>query len=216
MEFIKPDININFVGVRKYAYALSLGLIIIGMAAVVWHGSSLYGIDFAGGTLIQVKFNSPTNAGKIREGLKAIGLDHSAIQSFGNQGENTFLIRADVSKSELRNFGQAVKDSLEGVYGKGTVDVERVEMVGPKVGKDLRQKALLAIYYATLFMAIYISGRFELRWTPALIMAGVLILCIYVLRALGMGISMLTLAALVVTIGLCWVLRLKFALGAIP
>ena len=155
MEFIKPDINIDFVGRRKFAFILSLILILIGLTVLIWRGTSLFGIDFAGGTLVQLRFSSPTNADKIREGLKPIGLDGSAIQHFGGEGENVFLIRTDVSRSKLANLSKEVKDNLERIYGENTVTVERVEMVGPKVGKDLRQKALLAIYYALLLIAIY-------------------------------------------------------------
>ena len=145
MQLIKPDINIDFVGRRKFAFGLSLALILIGLIALFGRGSSLYGIDFAGGTIVQVRFSSPTVAAAIKEGLKDIGLDRSAIQRFGGEGENVFLIRTDVSRSELGNISKEVKDSLEKTYGKDTVVVERVEMVGPKVGEDLRQKALLAI-----------------------------------------------------------------------
>ncbi len=215
MEFIKPDINIDFVGRRKIAFSISLGLIIIGIAALLYRGGSLYGIDFAGGTVIQVRFTKPTEARKIRQGLKPLNLDRSAIQRFGGEGGDVFLIRTDISRSKLGNLSKEVKESLEKVYGKNTVTVERVEMVGPKVGQDLRQKALLAIYYALLFIAIYISGRFEVKWMPALIMAGALILGVYILRAVGMSIPMLILAALVITLACCWFLRLKFALGAV-
>jgi preprotein translocase subunit SecF len=164
---------------------------------------------------VQLRFKDPTEVKKIRQGLKPLGLERSAIQRFGGEGEDVFLIRTDISKPELGNLSKEVKDSLEKVYGENTVTVERVEMVGPKVGKDLRQKALLAIYYALLFIAIYISGRFELKWMPALIMAGALMLGVYVLRAAGMSIPMLILAALVITMACCWLLRLKFALGAL-
>jgi preprotein translocase subunit SecF len=215
MQFIKPDINIDFVGRRKFAFGLSLVLILIGLVALIGRGSSLYGIDFAGGTIVQVRFSSPTTADKIKEGLKEIGLDRSAIQRFGGEGENVFLIRTDVSRSELGNISKEVRDSLEKNYGEDTVVIDRVEMVGPKVGKDLRQKALLAIYYALLFIAIYISGRFEVKWMPALIMAGALILGVYVLRAAGMSIPMLILAALAITMACCWFLKLKYALGAV-
>ena len=215
MEFIKPGINIDFVGRRKFAFLLSLALITIGLAVLVWRGSSLYGIDFAGGTVIQVRFDNPTNADKIKAGLKELGLDRSAIQRFGGDGESVFLIRTDISRSKLANLSKEVKDSLERIYGEGSVTIERVEMVGPKVGKDLRQKALFAIYYALLFIAIYISGRFEVKWMPALIMAGALILGVYVLRTIGMSIPMLILAALAITLACCWVLRLKYALGAV-
>ena len=215
MQFIKPDININFVGHRKLAFGFSLVLIMIGLVALIWRGASLYGIDFAGGTIVQVRFSNATSADKIKGGLKEIGLDNSAIQRFGGEGENVFLIRTDVSRSKLTNLSREVKDTLEKNYGEDSVIVERVEMVGPKVGKDLRQKALLAVYYALLFIAIYISGRFEVKWMPALIMAGALILGVYVLRVAGMSIPMLILAALAITMACCWVLRLKFALGAV-
>ncbi len=215
MQLIKPDINIDFVGRRRSAFVLSVGLILLGVAVLIWRGASLYGIDFAGGTIIQVRFSNPTSADKIKAGLKGIDLERSAIQRFGGEGENVFLIRTDVSRTELANLSKEVQDSLERSYGEDTVTVERVEMVGPKVGKDLRQKALLAIYYALLFIAIYISGRFEVKWMPALIMAGALILGVYVLRAVGMSIPMLILAALVITMGCCWVLRLKYAFGAV-
>ncbi|UCG14172.1 MAG: protein translocase subunit SecF [Deltaproteobacteria bacterium] len=215
MEFIKPDIDIDFVGRRKIAFLLSLGMILIGLAALLWRGTSLYGIDFAGGTVIQVRFSNPTSAAEIKEGLRNVGLERSAVQRFGGEGESSFLIRTDISRSELANLSQEVRQSLEQVYGKDEVVIERVEMVGPKVGQDLRQKALLAIYYALLFIAIYISGRFEVKWMPALIMAGALILGVYILRTVGMSIPMLILAALVITMACCWVLRLKYALGAV-
>ena len=215
MEFIKPDINIDFVGRRKFAFTLSLILILIGLAALIWRGTSLFGIDFAGGTVVQLRFSSPTNADKIREGLKPIGLDRSAIQHFGGEGENVFLIRTDVSRAKLANLSKEVKDNLERIHGENTVTVERLEMVGPKVGKDLRQKALLAIYYALLLIAIYISWRFEQKLMPAVIMAGALFLGVLGLREIGMSIPMLIVAALVITLVCCWFLKLKYALGAV-
>ncbi|MFP3869769.1 MAG: protein translocase subunit SecF [Syntrophobacteria bacterium] len=214
MQFIKPDTNVDFVGRRKLAFVVSVIVLLIGLGALFSRGDSLYGIDFAGGTIIQVRLDNPTTADKIKEGLKDIGLDRSAIQGFGDQ-EKVFLIRTDTSVSEAGGLGEKVKESLEGVYGEDSVVVERVEMVGPKVGKDLRQKALLAIYYALLFIAIYISGRFELKWMPAVIMAGALILGVYTLRAVGVSTPVLIVAALVITLACCWVLRLKYALGAV-
>lgn len=215
MEIIKPGINIDFVGRRKKAFPISLALIVIGLLALFWRGDSLMGIDFAGGTMIQVRFENPTTAGKIKEGLRDIGLQGSAVQAFGGEGQDVFLIRTEASRPELASLSREVEESLEKAYGGQTVAVERVEMVGPKVGKDLRQKALLAIYYALLFIAIYISGRFELKWMPAAIMAGALILGVYILRSVGMSIPMLIVAALVITLACCWFLRLKYALGAV-
>ncbi len=101
------------------------------------------------------------------------------------------------------------------MFGEANVEVRRVEMVGPKVGKDLREKALFAIFYALLFMVIYISGRFEYKWTMSIIMAASLAFGVYIISAIGMSIIWLIAAALLITIGLCWFLRLEYALGAL-
>jgi preprotein translocase subunit SecF len=215
MEFIRPDINIDFVGKRKYAYILSLSFIIISLVSLVWRGNSLYGVDFAGGTVVQVSFSKFPDVSKIREGLKDVGLERSAIQRFGGEGENTFLIRTEASGPEHASLEAGVKKSLEAVFGKDMVTVDRVESVGPKVGHDFRQRALLAVFYATLFIAVYISWRFELTWLPPLIMTGALILGVYTLQVVGLNIPILILAALVITTALCWVLKLKYALGAV-
>ena len=88
-------------------------------------------------------------------------------------------------------------------------------MVGPKVGEDLRQKALFAIFYAILFIAIYISGRFELKWLMSIVMALALALVVYVASSIGISITWLIVIALLVTLGLCWFLNLRYAMGAI-
>ena len=95
------------------------------------------------------------------------------------------------------------------------VDVQRVEMVGPQVGKDLRNKALFAIFFSMLFIAIYISGRFEQRWTVAALIAGALIGAVYGLSLFNVSIAGLILAGLIVTLVLFWFLELRYAMGAI-
>ena len=88
-------------------------------------------------------------------------------------------------------------------------------MVGPKVGKDLRSKAMNALFYAVLLIAIYISGRFEQRWWAAGFMAAALATAMYLLGLLDITTGYLTLAAMVVTLALCWKLKLNYALGAV-
>jgi len=90
-----------------------------------------------------------------------------------------------------------------------------VEMVGPQVGKDLRQKALFAIFYALLFIAIYISGRFEFKWILTGLMAVALMGAVYFLSLFNVSIPFLILVALLVTLLLFWLLNLKYAMGAI-
>jgi preprotein translocase subunit SecF len=213
MQFIKPDINLNFVGRRKIAFSLSLALILISIASLVIHGGPKYGIDFAGGTLVQIKFNEPVTIKKIKTGLAALDLEKSSVQGFGEQSEHEYLVRTDRSVMTSGGFSQKVQQALESSTGKG-VTVRRVEMVGPQVGKDLREKALFAMFYALLFIAIYISGRFELKWLLSGVIAGVLMGAVYVLSIFNVSVPYLIATALIVSLVLFWFLGLKYAMGA--
>jgi len=215
MELIKPDINIDFVGMRFKAIVMSLVLIAAGLVSLAWHGGLNPGVDFAGGTLVQVRFQQATNADQIRTALSDMGLGNAAIQQVGSGADSEYIVRTDVSLTEQKSFGNLVEQQLGKTYGEGKAQVRRVEMVGPKVGKDLREKALLAIYYSLLFIAIYISGRFELKWGVSAIMAGALLVCVYLLSLMGMPISYLIVGALAITFGLCWLLKLPYALAAV-
>ena len=215
MEFIRPGINIDFIGRRKTAYLLSGALMLLTILLLLFRGGPNYGVDFSGGILVQVRFSHPKTPGEIREALTSIAMEDSLIQEFGEKGEFEYLIRVSESDIELSGLSNRVKKSLDGVFGEKNVEVRRVEMVGPKVGKDLREKALFAIFYALLFMVIYISGRFEYKWTMSIVMAASLAFGVYIISALGMSIIWLIAVALLITIGLCWFLRLEYALGAI-
>ena len=214
MEFIKPGININFIGRRKIAFVFSSAMILLTIILLIWRGGPNYGVDFAGGVLVQVKFSQPQTPDDIRKALEAVQLQDSIIQRFGEKGQSEFLIRVQKTDLALTGISESVKKALVGQFGK-TVEVRRVEMVGPKVGEDLRQKALFAIFYAILFIAIYISGRFEHKWLNSTILAVSLALVVYVASGLGLTVTWLIVIALVVTLGLCWALKFKYALGAI-
>lgn len=213
MQFVKPDINIDFVGKRKIAFSISLAMILISIASLIIHGGPKFGIDFAGGTLVQVKFNEPVSLKNIKSGLAAIDLGKSSVQGFGEQSENEYLIRTDRSVMTSEGFSQTVQQALESSTGKG-VTVRRVEMVGPQVGKDLREKALFAMFYSLLFIAIYISGRFELKWLLSGVIAGVLMGAVYVLSIFNVSVPYLIAVALLVSLALFWFLGLKYAMGA--
>lgn len=214
MQFIKPGTNINFIGRRKIAFILSAALIAATFLLLLFRGGPNYGVDFSGGIVIQVKLDQKRTPSEIREALEPVQLADSVIQEFGEEGKFEYLIRVRRMDIELAGLDQKVKDALVDHLGQG-VEIRRVEMVGPKVGEDLRQKALFAIFYAILFIAIYISGRFEHLWLMSIIMALCLILAVYVASMIGVGVTALIVIALLVTLGLCWFLRLKYALGAI-
>jgi preprotein translocase subunit SecF len=169
MQIIKHDINIDFVGKRKLALIVSAVMILTGLASLVVNGGPNYGIDFVGGTLVQVKFAENTDAARIKDGLASLELGSVVVQRFGDD-PNEFLIRVQES-GEGKDLSGLISGSLESVYGEGKVDIRRVEMVGPQVGKDLRQKGLLSISYAMIGILVYIAWRFELRYAIGAIIA---------------------------------------------
>lgn len=216
MEFIKPGIKIDFLSKKNYAFILSALLILTGLISIITHGGLNFGIDFAGGTIIQIKFTDPITPLKIKDDLKPLGLNTLLIQDFGNSEGHEFLIRTDISVEQSENISKRIKFILEESYGKGAIEIRRVEMVGPKVGSDLRQKAFMAIFISLLFVSIYISGRFELKWLLSGVMAAGLFGVVFLLRKMGVtNMAILICAAMLVTIALCWTLKLNFALGAI-
>jgi len=215
MEFIKPGINVNFIGKRKAAYVLSGVLIALTVFLLIWRGGPNYGVDFAGGVLIQVKMDRGYTPSELREAFNSEVLRDSIIQEFGEEGEFEYLIRIRQTDVEMAGLGEKVREELSTRFGSENVDIRRIEMVGPKVGKDLQTKALDAIFFAILFIATYISGRFEQKWMMSIIMALSLTVVVLVASSFGVGITWLIICALIVTLALCWFLNLKYAMGAI-
>ena len=169
MEIFKRVTEIDFMGKKGVAVTLSSLVILIGIISILIHGGLKYGIDFAGGTLVQLKFKNPPVIEDVRDGLKTIGLGDSEIQEFGSKSH--ILIRVERSEAKLEEVGTRIKNSLSGKYSAEEIVIERVEMVGPKVGKDLREKAILSIIYAIIGIVIYISWRFEFQYAIAAIIA---------------------------------------------
>ena len=169
MEIFKRVTEYDFMAKKTMAIVLSSAVILVGIISMITHGGLKYGIDFDGGTLVQLKFKTPPAIEDLRDGLKTIGLGDSTIQEFGSK--NHILIRVEKSEEKLEEIGTKVKNSLIGKFQAADILVERVEMVGPKVGKDLREKAILSIIYAIIGIVIYISWRFELQYAIAAIIA---------------------------------------------
>jgi preprotein translocase subunit SecF len=150
---------------------------------------------------------------QIREGLKTIDMGGATVQLFGEPGNHEYMIRSEADVTEKGEISKKVEAALAAATD-ATPEIRRVEMVGPQVGKDLREKALFAMFYALLFITIYISGRFELQWLKSGVMAGGLILAVWLLSRF-VSIPWLIVSALLVTLILFWVLQLRYAMGAI-
>jgi preprotein translocase subunit SecF len=199
MEFIKPGLKIDFVGKMKYAIIFSTILTIISIASVIFHGGLNLGIDFAGGSIIQVKVQKDISAEKIRQALASTSLGNSIIQQFG---PNEFLIRTSESLNDQKLLEENLQKPLTAAFNKD-YEIRRVEIVGSKVGADFQRKAILAVILSWLAMLIYISWRFEFRYALGGIIALVhdVVIVTGVISLLNMEFSISILAAIFFIIG---------------
>ena len=172
MQFFNSDkMNVDFIGKRRLFMIISAIVILVGLASLMVRGGLNYGIDFAGGTMVQVRFAQVVASDDIRQALSEIDMGEASIQQFEDEEAHEFLIRVEKSKTDLVGLSDEIKVVLDKVFGTENVDIRRVEMVGPKVGKDLRRQGMLAILYAMIGILIYITLRFEFRFALGAITA---------------------------------------------
>lgn len=203
MEFIKPGINFDFVGKMRIAFIISMVAILISIVSLVARGGPNWGIDFAGGTVIQVKFQKDVPIDGIRASLAPVQLAEVTIQQFGAREEHEYLIRTAESTEDLKGLSGRIEDSLSAAFGKDGFEVRRVEVVGPKVGRDLTQKGIMAVVFSWIAMLAYIAWRFEFRFAVGGILALVhdTIITIGVFSLLNLEFSLVIVAALLTIIG---------------
>ncbi len=214
MQFIKDNININFIGNRKNAFFISAALIVLTVVLLFYRGGLNLGVDFTGGIVINVKMGHTHTLDDIRAALPD-SIKDSIIQQFGELEDHEYLVRVQNPELATDGLGDKVKAALADKFGD-SAEIRSFDMVGPKVGDDLREKAMFAIFFSILIIVIYISWRFELKLLMSVIMAGSLGLVVYIgTEVIGISIPWLTIVALLVTIILCWILKLKYAMGAI-
>jgi preprotein translocase subunit SecF len=162
MEIIPPGTKIDFVRYRKIAILSSAALIAVGMIVAFVRGPNL-GIDFSGGSLVHVRFEKNATTAEVRKVLTDAGLKGLTLQDL--RGAKTeFLIRFPLSEGGSDETTTKVTQTLKEKFGADDVVILRVESVGPLVGQALREKALLAVLFATIMMGIYIWVRFEWRF----------------------------------------------------
>ncbi len=200
MEFIRPDINIDFIGKRLVAIIASLVLIFLGLGTMVVKGGPLYGIDFAGGTLVQLKFAEQPDIGRIRQALDEKGMGAAIIQSLG---EEKIAVRVKSEIGQQDTVSDDIHMALVADFGEDGVSVELVEMVGPQVGADLRRKGMLSIVYAMMGILVYITLRFQFRFALGAIAALVhdVLITIGVFSVFGKEFTLPVVAALLTIIG---------------
>ncbi len=170
MELVKSGTDIDFIGKRVPALLFSLTLIVITVASLIYKNGPNYGIDFAGGTLVHVRFKDDVSINNLRKSLERADLGDVLVQDFG-EGAGEYLIRVEMGKVDVNELSKRIQAILKDSFGKDSFEIRRVEMVGPQVGNDLKRKALMAILYAMGGILIYVSLRFEFRYALGAIIA---------------------------------------------
>ena len=168
--------NLPFLKYYKAFYILSLVLIIISFFSLFTKGLNL-GIDFKGGTVIEMQFNKEFSANKIRQGLLSQNLGDVKVKEFGN---NKSFLAVLEKKSGESNFIPSIKSNLEKNLNEN-INFRRVEMVGPKISSELTKSGIYAVLIALVLMLFYIWLRFEWQFS----LGSILALCHDVILTLG-------------------------------
>jgi len=159
MELIRPGTHIDFIGKKRFTLWISAIVLLICLGSVFLFGGLKYGVDFAGGILIQIKFPKPVDISEVRNAMDAMGSKDAMVQAFG--AENEFLIRVEKASEDLEVLSNKIQDSLQLQFKGKSAEIRRVEVVGPKVGKDLKKDALWAVGLSFLAILIYVGWRFK-------------------------------------------------------
>ena len=194
----------QFLDKRRTTYKLSGIVIAVGIAFMIYNVFSIgdwqnYGVDFVGGSIIQVRFDQPTTAAQLRAALG--GPDAPPITSFGD--ENEFVVRAELTDEEVAVVADGVRLQLEAAFGAGVFEIVRQESVGPTIGEELQQKAALAMLFSFALTLIYLAIRFEFRFGVAAVIATIhdILITLGFLAALQMEIVLPTVAAILTIVG---------------
>ncbi len=199
MEFFRQTKTIAFMGKSKMAVIISVVLVLTSWAILATKGLN-YGIDFAGGTVVQVQYSAEAPMKLIRETLAQNDLYKGAqITEFGSPEEIIIKLKTS-SKDVTEDIGDVTREQLKGT---GEFEIRRVDMVGPKVGSELREKGITAMLLAILGILIYVAFRFEWRFAVASVVALVhdISIALGAISLVSMDVNLDVLAALLTLLG---------------
>ncbi len=200
LQIIKPGTTFDFVALKGYAMSITGIFNLISLVVIFTIGFN-FGIDFKGGTTIEVRFAQDVEIGKVRAALSGHGFADAEIKYYGTKRD--VLIATEASTTSLEGFQAKVEKALGTAFDAKSFSIEQVEMVGPKVGADLRKKSYWAILLATISMLIYIAVRFEVKFGVGAIVAMVhdVIFTLGIIAIAGIKFNLPILAAILTIIG---------------
>ncbi len=163
--------NFDFMGKRRFAFLFSGIMVLLGLIALVQiaRGAANLGIDFAGGTAVQLKFDQPVRIDEARKVLATNGLSETELQEFGQ--DNKLLIRVKASTTIEEKVAERVVAIFSKEFPNNKFVVDSTTEIGPTIGKKLQEDALVAIVISFVGIILYIAARFELRFGVAAALA---------------------------------------------
>jgi|TARA_R110001599_G_scaffold16699_1_gene67699 preprotein translocase subunit SecF len=188
---------IDFMGLRKLATMLSIGLVLVSVGLLAFKGLN-FGLDFTGGTLIEVIYEEPVALPEVRDQLKVAGYDNAVVVNFGS--DTDVLVRLPQGMSPT--LGEAVLKVLK-AGTSGEIDLRRIEFVGPQVGEELREQGGLAVLLALVVVLIYVAMRFQIKFSLGAVAAlgHDVIITLGVFALVGWDFDLTVLAAVLAVIG---------------
>ncbi len=165
---IFENTNYDFLGKRKMFYAISVAIIVIGFTVLFATKSIPLGIDFSGGTELQIKFDKDVNIGDLREAMDNAGFAGMELKTMGTERDVLF-------RTPMQEEGQLVSDKIQqGIKTKikdNNFVVQRIDKVGPKIGAELRRNALFAVIFSLIAILIYLAFRFQFVFAVGAVIA---------------------------------------------
>ena len=191
--------NINFVSKFRKANIISIAMFILSLIFITFKGLN-YGIDFKGGTLIELRTETSVDAASIRNSLNSMSLGDVNVKNFGKDGD--FLIKVEQKNNNNSNLIPSIKKNLANNLN-ADIDFRRVENVGPKVSSELLESSVIAISLALAAMLFYIWVRFEWQFSVGSIIALFhdVIITLGIFSALSLEINLSIIAAVLTIVG---------------
>jgi preprotein translocase SecF subunit len=205
MVQIFKNTNYNFIGARKWAVTASLIVIVTALIVMlIRNGKPNVSIDFAGGTIVQVQFEKPVHEdlGTIRKVITELGFGTPEVKTVGPVSHNEIQITVKM-KTEGTSVGEEIKKVLENALPDNPFELRREELVGPKIGSELKTDAFIAIGLALIALLIYVGFRFSLPFGFAAIVPLFhdVLICLVPFFVFNIEISLATIAALLTIVG---------------
>lgn len=169
IELIKHGTNFDFVGKIKYITSFSFILTLVALYGIF--NRMNYGVDFRGGAEILVKFETSILLEDLRTTLSENGFNGVSVQTIGEEKDNTLLIKVEADEGSLNLITKKISEGLQAKFVSNKVTIEKVDIVGPKAGSELRLSAIQAMLWAILAIMIYVAVRFDFRFAPGAIIS---------------------------------------------